>query len=181
MLIDKIMIVTSMISLIMFFWQEFTELASSRKTSMALSTFSSQVFFISSSFLWSFFNRAIIFKIIIIQSLFGVFCLFWVFFFQYSEPPDVLIKQDWERDPWEFPRWSPRSSWMPACHHQHADKIVKQNHFYSFENHVHVRHHLKFFGILGEGCFGQVRTMLMEKLSVGKHYANVVSLWWWWS
>jgi len=60
---------------------EFTELASSRKTSMALSTFSSQ----------------------------------------YSEPPDVLIKQDWERDPWEFPR-----------------------------------HHLKFFGILGEGCFGQV-------------------------
>jgi len=62
---------------------EFTELASSRKTSMALSTFSSGS--------------------------------------QYSEPPDALIKQDWEKDPWEFPR-----------------------------------HHLKFFGILGEGCFGQV-------------------------
>jgi len=62
---------------------EFTELASSRKTSMALSTFSSGS--------------------------------------QYSEPPDALIKQEWDKDPWEFPR-----------------------------------HHLKFFGILGEGCFGQV-------------------------
>jgi len=64
---------------------EFTDLASSRKTSMALSTFS-----------------------------YGS---------QYSEPPDALTKQEWDRDrdPWEFPR-----------------------------------HHLKIYGILGEGCFGQV-------------------------
>merc|ERR1719367_2452884 len=94
---------------------EFTELASSRKTSMALSTFSSGS--------------------------------------QYSEPPDALIKQEWEKDPWEFPR-----------------------------------HHLKFFGILGEGCFGQVwkcealnidgvkGTSTVEVMKMLKTHPNVVRL-----
>ena len=61
---------------------------------------------------------------------------------QYSEPPDALIKQDWEKDPWEFPRSVSQSAF---------DKVDR------YLTPLLIRHHLKFFGILGEGCFGQVR------------------------
>ena len=60
---------------------------------------------------------------------------------QYSEPPDALIKQDWEKDPWEFPRLVSQSAF---------DKVDR------YLTPLLIRHHLKFFGILGEGCFGQV-------------------------
>ena len=102
--------------------QEFTELASSRKTSMALSTFSSgsQVAFHHCHFHHQdhHYNRDQNNTMIFIKMVVTMINP------QYSEPPDALIKQDWERDPWEFPRLISQSSSSSSFHRNNLTKQI---------------------------------------------------------